>query len=74
MAVLEAMDDTGDTKTIWDKDNPDEVEMARRTFDDLKARGYMAYSVDKEGEPDSVVNEFDPNAERLILRPAMAGG
>ena len=74
MAVIEAMDQTGDTKTIWDKDNPDEVENARATFDRLKDSGHVAYSVDKEGEPDSIIHEFDPDAERLIMRPPMVGG
>ena len=74
MAVLEAMDDTGDTKTIWDKNNPEEVEAARVAFLSLKDKGYVAYSVDKEGEPDSVIQDFDPTAERVIMRPAMVGG
>ncbi len=74
MPVLEVMDDTGDTKTNWDKGNADEVAAARAQFASLKDKGYVAYSVDKDGESDSVIKEFDPDAERLIMRPAMVGG
>lgn len=74
MAVLQAIDTTGDTKTTWDPGNAEEVAAARDTFDALKKKGYVAYSVDNEGEPDSVMSKFDPKAGRIIMRPAMQGG
>jgi len=73
--MLCVLNHEGDTKIIWDRRNADEVENARRTFNDLKAKGYAAYSVEgKEGEKGEVVRKFDPSAERLILAPAMVGG
>lgn len=75
MAVMEIMDRTGDTKIIWSKDNPDEVENARKTFDELRKKKFIAYSVKgKNGEKGEIIREFDPDAERLILAPPMAGG
>ena len=68
------MDQTGDTKTIWDKNNPEEVEVARATFDKLKKKKYVAYSVGKDGEKGKVITEFDPDAEKLIMSPPLAGG
>lgn len=65
---------TGDTKIIWDSANEDEVEAARRTFTDLRAKGYLAYKTDKKGEKAEQINTFDPKVERIILSPAMAGG
>ena len=64
----------GDTKAIWDKNNPDEVAAARATFDALKKKKYLAYSVDKDGNKGKLITEFDPNAERVIMSPPMAGG
>ena len=65
----------GDTKVIWDANNPDEVDAARRTFDDLRRRGFTAFSVKgKDGERDRVITTFDPAAERIILVPRVAGG
>lgn len=74
--ILAVMDRTGDTKIIWSRDNDDEITQARKTFDDLKAKGFVAYSVKGKsgGDKGEVVREFDPQSERLILVPPMKGG
>ena len=81
MAVAEAtahemcvLDHTGDTKIIWDSSKEDEVSTARDTFDKLRKKGYAAYSVDRKGEKGTVLREFDPNAEKIILAPPTVGG
>lgn len=72
---IATMDGTGDTKRIWDKNNPDEVEDARASFDRLRAKGYLAFHVTgKDGERGEQMTKFDPNAERMILVPAFKGG
>lgn len=68
------LDRTGDTKIIWDSTKKDEVSNAKRTFDDLKKKGYMAYSVKKNGEKGELLQEFDEEAEKIILAPRMVGG
>ena len=68
------LDHTGDTKMIWDARNEDEVEAVRRTFDDLKRKGYLAYSVSKDGSKGEVIREFDPSSEKIIMSPPMVGG
>lgn len=74
MPEMSILDATGDTKLIWSPSNPDEVENARRTFNDLKAKGYLAYSVSADGSKGSVLTAFDPNAEKIILSPPVRGG
>jgi len=74
MGQLRAMGTAGDLKVIWDPDNEDEVAAAQQTFDDLRAKGFNAYRVRRRGEAGDVVKEFDPEAEKLILAPPMAGG
>jgi hypothetical protein len=71
---LAIMNATGDTKIIWDSENEDEVAVARRTFTELRGKGYAAYAVKKNGDKGEVIREFDPEAERIILAPAMVGG
>jgi len=72
---MSVMGREGDTKIIWDKDNEDEVDNARRSFDDLRAKGYIAYEVTgKDGSKGKLMTEFDPDAERIILSPPMVGG
>lgn len=74
MSELSVMDRTGDTKVIWDSGNADEVAVARDTFTKLKKKGFLAYSVKKGGEKGTILTEFDPEAEKIIMSPPMAGG
>jgi len=71
---LACIDLTGDTKITWDPSNEDEVEAAEATFDRLRGKGYLAYTVDEDGEQGEVITKFDPQARRIILTPPMAGG
>lgn len=71
---LVILDHTGDTRIIWDPTKPDEVDTARETFKRLKAKGYLAYSVTRNGDKGTVLKDFDPEAEKLILAPATVGG
>lgn len=64
----------GDTRIIWDSEKEDEVATARRAFDDLRAKGYLAFKVNKEGNKGEQITRFDPDAEKLILAPQMKGG
>jgi hypothetical protein len=69
------IDNTGDTKIMWDKDNPDEVDAARLQFEHLTKKGYLAYKAEgNKGEKGEKVTKFDPTAERLILTPPLRGG
>jgi hypothetical protein len=71
---LNILDDTGDTRMQWDRNNPAEVSKAEARFNELKAKGYLAYSVSKKGDQGEVLNAFDPTAERIILHARMIGG
>jgi hypothetical protein len=71
MAVMDA---TGDSKQIWDINNPDEVEVARAAFNALKAKGYSAFHVKADGEAGTRMDTFEPTAGKLIMVPALKGG
>ena len=64
----------GDTKIIFDSNNPVEVEHARKTFDELTKKGFSAFSVKRDGEKGKRMSEFDPEEEKMILVPMMRGG
>lgn len=64
----------GDLKTVWDSDRPEEVKAARAQYDDLKAKGYLAFKVKKDGEKGELIKEFDPEAEKIIMTPPVRGG
>ncbi len=74
MGEIRVIDPSGDTKIVWDAGRADEVAAARKTFDDLTGKGYLAFSVKKKGDKGKKVDKFDPNAEKLILTPPSVGG
>lgn len=74
MGELHAQNGYGDTKTVWDADNPDEVNQARRTYNDLIKKNFLAFSVGRRGKKDEQIDEFDPDAEQIIMCPQMKGG
>lgn len=76
MAVREirTMGSVGDTKLVWDSDNEDEAANARRTFDDLKKKGYAAFAVAAKGAKGEQIQKFDPDAQSLIMVPPIQGG
>lgn len=74
IGTLITLDRGGDSKLIWDREKPVEVDNARRMFKDLMAKGYWAYAVRTNGEKGIHVTEFDPEAEKIILAPRVVGG
>ena len=72
--VMAILDQTGDTKLIWDRNNEDEVENAKETFKRLTKKGHTAYLVKKDGEKGKVMTEFDPDAQAIVMAPRMVGG
>ncbi len=68
------LDETGDTRLIWEEGNQAEVDAAKAMYTSLKKKGYVAYSVDKKGEKGRVIDEFDPSAEKIIMAPQLQGG
>ncbi len=65
----------GDTKHMWDKSKPEEVEAARELFKVLRKKGYLVYRVvGEKGDRGEQMNEFDPSAERLVASPPLQGG
>lgn len=66
---------SGDTKIFWSKKNKDEIENARRTFEELvNKKKFAAFSVTKMGRKSKKVTEFDPKLQKLILIPPIQGG
>lgn len=73
-SVLHVMDHSGDMKVMWSADNPDEVAAAKKTFDKMREKGHLAYTVKRNGEKGEVITEFDKTAERIIMSPQLVGG
>ena len=74
MGELAVLDQTGDTKLMWDKSNQVEVDAAKDLFKKLKKKNYIAYTVKDDGTKGRVISEFDVNLERIIMAPHIVGG
>lgn len=74
MGEMRTLNESGDTKVIWDPSNDDEVDAAKSQFNALKKKGFTAYSVKKGGEKNKAITEFDPEAGMIIMVPKIVGG
>lgn len=73
--VIELLDHSGDTKIMWDTNNPSEVEVAKAAFEAHAKKGGLAYKAEgKEGDKGEKVKKFDSTLGRLILVPQLVGG
>lgn len=64
----------GDVRSMWDRNNPDEVAAARKTFDELRGKGYLAFRVDAVGDKGVQITTFEPDAGKVIMSPPLRGG
>jgi hypothetical protein len=74
MNEFKVLDPNGHTRTTWDTGSPEEVETARRIFNDLMNSGYRAFRMDEgagEGVPKSA---FDPKDKETLLVPPIRAG
>lgn len=74
MSEIHVLDRTGDTTTSWNPRNRDEVELARRAFNDAKAKKMLIYKANADGTKGELLREFDPNAEKIVCAPQNVGG
>lgn len=72
MNELRILDPSGHARTVWDPEVPEEVEKARRLFDQLVRRGYRAFRVGGEGSVPG--RAFKPEEKETLLVPPIQGG
>jgi hypothetical protein len=73
--VMKILSTSGDDKISWDPRYKEEVEFARKQFDELLAKGYLAFSIDKKDKTKGQkITEFTPLAGEIIMTPPMRGG
>ena len=74
MGELRRLGPQGDVKVVWDSENEDEVALAKKQFDEAMKKDFTAYRVKKDGSKSKKISKFDPDAEKIILVPVVAGG
>jgi len=75
MGEIREINRKGDLKLSWDSDNEKEVAAAKEVFDKrVKEEGWAAFAEKRLGGKGDRIKTFDPNAERIVLVPQIAGG
>ena len=76
MGAILILGDIGRTEARfeWDKKDQKQIEAAERLFNELKGKGFAAFKMDKVGEPDENIFDFDPELECIVFLPQITGG
>ena len=65
----------GDDRIVWDRRFKDQIEEAKKQFQELIKLGYLAFLVKSDGKKsDRQIFKFDPDLEEVIMLPAIVGG
>ena len=73
MSALQVLDRNGHTEIAFDVKEQVTVDAARQEFMHKLEEGYLAYTV-VDGKADTAIREFDPEAQRIVMTPALVGG
>jgi hypothetical protein len=73
-SILKILCEKGDERVVWDKDNGQEAKQAKAKFIELLGKGYTAYSVDVNGKKNTKIEEFDVDAEEILMVPNTVAG
>ncbi len=73
MSELRLLGKGGDMRMSWSKDNKDEINAARKMFEEKIKEGWSAFA-DKDGCKGEKIKTFDVDTSRIILVPQISGG
>lgn len=74
LQVIKILTENGDDRITWDKDNGRQAKEAKSKFLEFIKKGYKAYSVDIEGQKNRPIEEFDVDAEEILMIPPTVKG
>jgi len=72
--VMKILCDKGDERIVWDRENGLQAKEAKAKFQELIQKNYSAYSVDSQGKKNMKIEEFDIDAEEILMIPPTAKG
>ena len=72
--VMKILCEKGDERLVWDKENGKEAKEAKAKFEELLKKGFTAFSVDAKGKKNRKIEEFDVDAEEILMIPKTAKG
>lgn len=70
MSAIAVMSEAGDTKYIWDPNNPEEVELAKEHFERMREKGFLVFKLTpffhRKGKE---VKRFHPQGKGYLFVP-----
>lgn len=60
-------------RMVWNRQNPEEVELAEKRFNDYIRSGWMAYTVNADKKKVQLFN-FNPDLKEIFFIPLEEGG
>jgi hypothetical protein len=73
MHELQILGREGHRSKTWDVDVKEQVDEAQEEFARCLLNSYAAFEMG-EGQKGSIIRDFNPDAERILLVPPMKGG
>jgi len=73
-STMKILNDKGDEKITWTKENGRQAKKAKQRFLSLLDEKYTAFSVDAKGKKKSQITEFDVDAEVILMIPPTSRG
>lgn len=74
MAIQIVMDRSGDTRHLFDGEDPAAVALAEDRFHRLTSKGFRAIALSKDGEPGRLLRNFDAQVAQTLFVPRLEGG
>lgn len=72
---MQVLDQSGHMTVQWSPYVADEVDNARRVFDEyVGQKHYSAFRVKGDNQQGSRIDAFDPSATKMMLVPQLRGG
>jgi hypothetical protein len=74
MGTLRVLGSRGDSQVRWDEANEASVSKARKAFERYLAFRFLAFSTPPSGGDATLIRNFDPEADEIILTRPLIGG
>lgn len=74
MGNMRTLSPSGDVKLSWDPNKDDEVEVAKKVFEEKTKSGWSAFRDKGAGTKGDKIKAFDRYAERIILALPLSPG
>jgi hypothetical protein len=65
--AIHVLDKTGDRRLIWNSNRPEEVDEAKKLFEEYVKKGWKAYGVRKDGSKSFRVRAFNAESEEVYF-------